>query len=345
MKVTTVFELVKKRAQDYTPEKASAISGVHPDNIRQVARTFGKAKPGDDLHGLPHVQVAAGRPAAAGVHAAAVPDGKPGQGGRRLPAGEPGQHRQPDRLHAGGRAAHAAGGDHGPLGLRPRGRQGTEREDLRQGGGRQGGPLLPGIHPLGCLARLRHDALEDGHFCRQQHRQLAVRRRPLAGDRLRQARDHRHDGARHGRHGHVLRLRAAHRPSLRAPGLHAGSPHALRAGSRRRGAAARRGRGRLARTQPPRRRNLASGPGVRGNCRRSRTASSASPCPRDFTPVPRPVHDGRPDEGHEGRHPVPDRQGSGRAEGVLRRDAQQGASCATATRSGWSTGRTRPTAR
>ena len=45
VRVTTVFELVKQRAGDYTPEKASAICGVHPDNIRQIARIFGQAKP------------------------------------------------------------------------------------------------------------------------------------------------------------------------------------------------------------------------------------------------------------------------------------------------------------
>lgn len=45
VQVTTVFELVKRRAADYTPEEASAICGVHPDNIRQVARIFGQAKP------------------------------------------------------------------------------------------------------------------------------------------------------------------------------------------------------------------------------------------------------------------------------------------------------------
>ena len=45
VKVTTVFELVKERAADYTPEKAGALCGVHPDNIRQVARTFGAARP------------------------------------------------------------------------------------------------------------------------------------------------------------------------------------------------------------------------------------------------------------------------------------------------------------
>ena len=45
VKVTTVYELVRQRAQDYTPEKAAAVCGVHPDNIRQVARTFGAAKP------------------------------------------------------------------------------------------------------------------------------------------------------------------------------------------------------------------------------------------------------------------------------------------------------------
>lgn len=43
--VTTVFELVKQRAEDYTPEKAAGVCGVHPDNIRLVARTFGRAKP------------------------------------------------------------------------------------------------------------------------------------------------------------------------------------------------------------------------------------------------------------------------------------------------------------
>lgn len=45
VRVRPVFELVKERARDYTPDKASAICGVHPDNIRQVARHFGTAKP------------------------------------------------------------------------------------------------------------------------------------------------------------------------------------------------------------------------------------------------------------------------------------------------------------
>lgn len=45
VRVTTVFELVRKRLADYTPEKAAAICGVHPDNIRSVARTFATAKP------------------------------------------------------------------------------------------------------------------------------------------------------------------------------------------------------------------------------------------------------------------------------------------------------------
>src|SRR5690606_26195804 len=45
VRVTTVFELVKRRAADYTPEQAARVCGVHPDNIRQVARIFGKAKP------------------------------------------------------------------------------------------------------------------------------------------------------------------------------------------------------------------------------------------------------------------------------------------------------------
>ena len=45
VRVTTVFELMKKRAAEYTPEKAAAICGVHPDNIRTVARTFGTARP------------------------------------------------------------------------------------------------------------------------------------------------------------------------------------------------------------------------------------------------------------------------------------------------------------
>lgn len=45
VKVRPVFELVRERAADYTPEKAAAICGIHPDNIRQVARRFGTAKP------------------------------------------------------------------------------------------------------------------------------------------------------------------------------------------------------------------------------------------------------------------------------------------------------------
>jgi len=45
VRVTTVFELVKKRAADYTPAKAAGICGVHPDNIVYLARAFGRAKP------------------------------------------------------------------------------------------------------------------------------------------------------------------------------------------------------------------------------------------------------------------------------------------------------------
>jgi len=45
LRVTTVFELVRQRAADYAPEKAAAVCGVHPDNIRAVARIFGRAKP------------------------------------------------------------------------------------------------------------------------------------------------------------------------------------------------------------------------------------------------------------------------------------------------------------
>jgi DMSO reductase family type II enzyme molybdopterin subunit len=45
VRVTTVFEQLKARAAEYTPEAATRICGVHPDNIRQVARTFAAAKP------------------------------------------------------------------------------------------------------------------------------------------------------------------------------------------------------------------------------------------------------------------------------------------------------------
>ncbi len=46
VEVTTVFELMKQHAQGYTPEAAQKITGVHADVIRDVARTFAKAKPG-----------------------------------------------------------------------------------------------------------------------------------------------------------------------------------------------------------------------------------------------------------------------------------------------------------
>ncbi|GMW05748.1 MAG: hypothetical protein AMXMBFR8_05450 [Nevskiales bacterium] len=45
VEVTTVFELLKQRLADYTPEKAAAITGVNPANIRQVALSFARAKP------------------------------------------------------------------------------------------------------------------------------------------------------------------------------------------------------------------------------------------------------------------------------------------------------------
>ncbi len=43
--VTTVFELLKKQVQSYTPEQVARITGVHADNIRTVARTFAGAGP------------------------------------------------------------------------------------------------------------------------------------------------------------------------------------------------------------------------------------------------------------------------------------------------------------
>jgi len=46
VEVTTVFELTRELVQGYTPEHAQRITGVHADNIRDVARTFARAKPG-----------------------------------------------------------------------------------------------------------------------------------------------------------------------------------------------------------------------------------------------------------------------------------------------------------
>ncbi len=46
VEVTTVFELTKAHLQGYTPEAAQKITGVHADVIRDVARTFARAKPG-----------------------------------------------------------------------------------------------------------------------------------------------------------------------------------------------------------------------------------------------------------------------------------------------------------
>jgi DMSO reductase family type II enzyme molybdopterin subunit len=45
VEVTPVFELLKRRLRDYTPEKAAAITGVHADVIRELAREFATAKP------------------------------------------------------------------------------------------------------------------------------------------------------------------------------------------------------------------------------------------------------------------------------------------------------------
>ena len=47
VEVTTVFELVKELCdRDYTPEKARAVTGVHPDVTRQVARSFARSGAG-----------------------------------------------------------------------------------------------------------------------------------------------------------------------------------------------------------------------------------------------------------------------------------------------------------
>jgi DMSO reductase family type II enzyme molybdopterin subunit len=44
VEVVPVFELVKERLQDYTPEKASTVCCVHPDTIRMLARKAAKMK-------------------------------------------------------------------------------------------------------------------------------------------------------------------------------------------------------------------------------------------------------------------------------------------------------------
>lgn len=46
VEVTTVFELTKEHAQAYTPERVQETTGIHPDAIRDIARTFATAKPG-----------------------------------------------------------------------------------------------------------------------------------------------------------------------------------------------------------------------------------------------------------------------------------------------------------
>ncbi len=46
VEVTTVFELTRDLLQGYTPELAQETTGVHADNIREVARKFASAKPG-----------------------------------------------------------------------------------------------------------------------------------------------------------------------------------------------------------------------------------------------------------------------------------------------------------
>ena len=46
VEVTTVFELLKEECKNYTPEKASKITGVNPEVIRKTARVFATAQPG-----------------------------------------------------------------------------------------------------------------------------------------------------------------------------------------------------------------------------------------------------------------------------------------------------------
>ncbi len=45
VEVTTVFEMTKKKAAEYTPELAQEITGVNPEVVRTVAREFAAAKP------------------------------------------------------------------------------------------------------------------------------------------------------------------------------------------------------------------------------------------------------------------------------------------------------------
>ena len=45
IEVTTVFELLRKRAAEHSPQVVAGITGVHPNMIRKVARTFAAAEP------------------------------------------------------------------------------------------------------------------------------------------------------------------------------------------------------------------------------------------------------------------------------------------------------------
>ena len=46
VEVTTIFELVKQRAEEHTPEYAEEITGISSKNIKEVARKFAKSNPG-----------------------------------------------------------------------------------------------------------------------------------------------------------------------------------------------------------------------------------------------------------------------------------------------------------
>lgn len=46
VRVTTVFEMLKKRAAAHSPELTQSITGLNPKAVRTVAHTFAKAKPG-----------------------------------------------------------------------------------------------------------------------------------------------------------------------------------------------------------------------------------------------------------------------------------------------------------
>ncbi len=208
--MTEGFDALAEHLQGFPPEKMAPLCGVEAETIRDIARTFARAKAGMIFWGMgisparprhrqlalpdqPRADVRACRAAGDGAASAARPEQRAGGVRRRadpdgaagLPVGDQGRGARPVQGDLGRRGRPAAGADR----RRDHGRRARRRHSRHVRPGREPGHVRPRRQPCPRRAGEARAPRRAGHL---PDRDGDVRRRHPAGDRLGREDRHRH---------------------------------------------------------------------------------------------------------------------------------------------------------